>query len=207
MQIELNKVCKDIKGKRILDNISLTLNSGNIYGFTGDNGCGKTVLFKTILGLMKKSSGNIFVDGALLTDLLQNVGFVIERPEYIPYYSAFKNLEILASYHKSVVESEIKNTLITVGLDPEDKKKVGMYSLGMKQKLALAMAFFENPDVLILDEPLNALDRHSVVSIRQKILDEKNNGKLILIASHYKEDIEALCDVILCMEDGKIIGG
>lgn len=207
MQIELNKVCKDIKGKRILDNISLTLNSGNIYGFTGDNGCGKTVLFKTILGLMKKSSGNIFVDGALLTDLLQNVGFVIERPEYIPYYSAFKNLEILASYHKLVGESEIKNTLITVGLDPEDKKKVGMYSLGMKQKLALAMAFFENPDVLILDEPLNALDRHSVVSIRQKILDEKNNGKLILIASHYKEDIEALCDVILCMEDGKIIGG
>lgn len=205
MQIKMNNVCKKVKGADLLSDISLTMKSGNIYGFVGDNGAGKTVLFKILLGLMKKTSGSITINGAELNDLLQDVGFVIERPEYIPYYSAFKNLAVIAAYHKKADHARIREVLAMFGLDPEDKKTVGKYSLGMKQKLALAMAFLEDPAVLILDEPLSALDESSVSHAREKILEAKAQGKLIVVASHYKEDIQSLCDVVYKMKAGRIV--
>ena len=205
MQIKMNNVCKKVKGADLLSDISLTMESGNIYGFVGDNGAGKTVLFKILLGLMKKTSGSITINGAELNDLLQDVGFVIERREYIPYYSAFKNLTVIAAYHKKADHARIREVLTMFGLDPEDKKTVGKYSLGMKQKLALAMAFLEDPAVLILDEPLSALDESSVSHAREKILEAKAQGKLIVVASHYKEDIQSLCDVVYKMKAGRIV--
>ena len=204
MQIKMNNVCKIVKGAKLLDGISLDMEAGNIYGFVGDNGAGKTVLFKVLLGLMKKTSGSITIDGAELSDLLQNVGFIIERPEYIPYYSAAKNLAVVAAYHKKADQARIREVLEMFGLDPDDKKAVGKYSLGMKQKLALAMAFLEDPDILILDEPLSALDEGTVDSARSRILAERDRGKLILVASHYKEDIESLCDVVYKMKAGRL---
>ena len=205
MQIKMNNVCKKVKGADLLSDISLTMESGNIYGFVGDNGAGKTVLFKILLGLMKKTSGSITINGAELNDLLQDVGFVIERPEYIPYYSAFKNLTVIAAYHKKADHARIREVLTMFGLEPEDKKTVGKYSLGMKQKLALAMAFLEDPAILILDEPLSALDESSVSHAREKILEAKTQGKLIVVASHYKEDIQSLCDVVYKMKAGRIV--
>ena len=205
MQIKMNNVCKKVKGADLLSDISLTMESGNIYGFVGDNGAGKTVLFKILLGLMKKTSGSITINGAELNDLLQDVGFVIERPEYIPYYNAFKNLAVIAAYHKKADHARIREVLTMFGLDPEDKKTVGKYSLGMKQKLALATAFLEDPAVLILDEPLSALDESSVSHAREKILEAKAQGKLIVVASHYKEDIQSLCDVVYKMKAGRIV--
>ena len=205
MQIKMNNVGKTVKGVELIKNINLTLDSGNIYGFVGDNGAGKTVLFKVLLGLMKKTSGIITIDGNVLTDLLKDVGFIIERPEYIPYYTAYKNLAVIAAYHKKADDARIREVLEMFGLNQDDKKTVGKYSLGMKQKLALSMAFMEDPAILILDEPLSALDEGSVNNARERILEEKERGKLILVASHYKEDINSLCDVVYKMKDGEIV--
>ncbi|MBD5494273.1 MAG: ABC transporter ATP-binding protein [Lachnospiraceae bacterium] len=205
MQIRMNNVGKTVKGVELIKNINLTLDSGNIYGFVGDNGAGKTVLFKVLLGLMKKTSGIITIDGYVLTDLLKDVGFIIERPEYIPYYTAYKNLAVIAAYNKKAGDARIREVLEMFGLNPDDKKTVGKYSLGMKQKLALSMAFMEDPAILILDEPLSALDEGSVNNARERILEEKKRGKLILVASHYKEDINSLCDVVYKMKDGEIV--
>lgn len=205
MQIKMNNVGKTVKGVELIKNINLTLDSGNIYGFVGDNGAGKTVLFKVLLGLMKKTSGIITIDGYVLTDLLKDVGFIIERPEYIPYYTAYKNLAVIAAYNKKAGDARIREVLEMFGLSPDDKKAVGKYSLGMKQKLALSMAFMEDPEILILDEPLSALDEGSVNNARERILEEKKRGKLILVASHYKEDINSLCDVVYKMKGGEIV--
>ena len=163
------------------------------------------LLLKVLLGLMKKTSGIITIDGNVLTDLLKDVGFIIERPEYIPYYTAYKNLAVIAAYHKKADDARIREVLEMFGLNPDDKKTVGKYSLGMKQKLALSMAFMEDPAILILDEPLSALDEGSVNNARERILEEKERGKLILVASHYKEDINSLCDVVYKMKDGEIV--
>lgn len=206
MQIKMNNVSKTVKGVELIKGINLTLDSGNVYGFVGDNGAGKTVLFKVLLGLMKKTLGTITIDGNELTDLLKDVGFIIERPEYIPYYTAYKNLAVIAAYHKKADDARIREVLEMFGLNPDDKKTVGKYSLGMKQKLALSMAFMEDPAILILDEPLSALDEGSVNNARERILEEKKRGKLILVASHYKEDINSLCDVVYKMKGGEIVG-
>lgn len=205
MQIRMNNVGKTVKGVELIKDINLTLDSGNVYGFVGDNGAGKTVLFKVLLGLMKKTSGTITIDRNELTDLLKDVGFIIERPEYIPYYTAYKNLAVIAAYHKKADDARIREVLEMFGLNPDDKKTVGKYSLGMKQKLALSMAFMEDPAILILDEPLSALDEGSVNNARERILEEKKRGKLILVASHYKEDINSLCDVVYKMKGGEIV--
>lgn len=204
MQIEMCNVNKKIRQVQVLSDINITMKSGMAYGFVGDNGSGKTVLFKVLLGLMNRTSGSVLIDGKEQKNLLQDVGFIIERPNYIPYYTAKKNLKILASYRKIADEERIDTVLSMFGLDPKDKKKVGKYSLGMKQKLALAMAFLEDPQILILDEPLSALDADSVGMAREQILKEKEKGKLILIASHYADDINMLCDVVYEMDHGAL---
>lgn len=205
MQLRLENVSKSIDGIVLLDNINLKLFSGNVYGLVGSNGSGKTVLFKVILGLMNQSIGNIYVDEKLKKDFLQDVGTIIERPNFIPYYDAFRNLKIVAAYKNKADDNRIREVITMVGLDPKDSKKIKNYSLGMQQKLAVALAIMEDPSILILDEPLNALDENSVDNIREIILKEKEKGKLILLASHYKEDIEVLCDMVYEMKNGKIV--
>ena len=202
----MNNINKTIKGVSLLTDINLALESGHIYGFVGDNGSGKTVLFKVLLGLMHKTSGTILVDGREQKDLMQDVGFIIERPEYIPYYSAKKNLEIIAAYRKVADDQRIRTVLEMFGLDPSDKKAVGKYSLGMKQKLALSMAFLEDPKVLILDEPLSALDVSIQAQVLNLLLDlQQRFGMTYLLISHDLAVVNHLCDEVLVMQQGQVV--
>lgn len=205
MEILLEGITKTVNGIDLLKDINIKLRSGLIYGFMGQNGCGKTVLFKIIVGLMKETDGNIYIDNKVKSGFMQEVGVIIERPNFIPYYDAFQNLKVIASYKNKIDDKSIRAIITRVGLDGNDKKKLKNYSLGMQQKLAIALAIMEDPTVLILDEPLNAMDEVSVNNIRNLILEEKNKGKLILLASHLKDDISILCDVVYEMKNGKII--
>lgn len=205
MQIEVNNLSKVVNGKYLVKDISLKFDSGKIYGIVGQNGCGKTVLFKLLLGLMNKSSGKITIDGKVQKGFMEDVGFIIERPNLIPYYSAYNNLKFISSYKGKVDKDRIINALELVGLPPKEKKKVKNYSLGMKQKAAIAMAIMDDPKILILDEPLNAIDDLSVKNIRKILLEYKEKDKIVLIASHYKDDIDSLCDVVHEMKNGEII--
>lgn len=204
MQIEVNNLSKVIDGNYLVKNINLKFDSGKIYGIVGQNGSGKTVLFKLLLGLMNKTSGEITVDGEVQKGFMRNVGFIIERPNLIPYYSAYNNLKFISSYKGKVNKDRIIKSLELVGLSAKEKKKVQNYSLGMKQKVAVAMAIMDEPDILILDEPLNAIDDLSVGKIRQIIFEYKEKDKIVLIASHYKDDIDCLCDVVYEMQNGEI---
>mgnify|MGYP002694315530 CR=1 FL=1 len=201
----MNNINKTIKGVSLLTDINLALESGHIYGFVGDNGSGKTVLFKVLLGLMHKTSGTILVDGREQKDLMQDVGFIIERPEYIPYYSAKKNLEIIAAYRKVADDQRIRTVLEMFGLDPADKKAVGKYSLGMKQRLGIAAAIMENPDIIILDEPTNALDTAGVKLVKGILQKQKERGALCILSCHDLPVLESLSDEIIKLEEGKII--
>ncbi|MBQ3545894.1 MAG: ABC transporter ATP-binding protein [Lachnospiraceae bacterium] len=205
MRIEVKNLCKIVDRKYLVKNINLTFESGQIYGIIGQNGSGKTVLFKLLLGLMNKSSGEILVDGKKQNGFMRDVGFIIERPNLIPYYSAYDNLKFISSYSGKVDKQKIIQSLEMVGLSSKEKKKVKNYSLGMKQKVAIAMAIMDDPKILILDEPLNAIDDSSVKKIREIILEYKKNDRIVLIASHYKDDIDYLCDEVYEMKNGEII--
>lgn len=204
MQIEVSNLSKVIDGNYLVKDINLKFDSGKIYGIVGQNGSGKTVLFKLLLGLMNRTSGEITVDGEVQKGFMRNVGFIIERPNLIPYYSAYNNLKFISSYKGKVDKDKIIKSLELVGLSAKDKKKVKNYSLGMKQKVAVAMAIMDEPAILILDEPLNAIDDSSVKKIRQIILEYKEKDRIILIASHYKDDIDFLCDEVYEMKNGEI---
>lgn len=204
MQIEVSNLSKVIDGNYLVKDINLKFDSGKIYGIVGQNGSGKTVLFKLLLGLMNRTSGEITVDGEVQKGFMRNVGFIIERPNLIPYYSAYNNLKFISSYKGKVDKDKIIKSLELVGLSAKDKKKVKNYSLGMKQKVAVAMAIMDEPAILILDEPLNAIDDSSVKKIRQIILEYKEKDRIVLIASHYKDDIDFLCDEVYEMKNGEI---
>lgn len=204
MQIEVNNLSKVVDGNYLVKDINLKFESGKIYGIVGQNGSGKTVLFKLLLGLMNKSSGEITVDGEVQKGFMKDVGFIIERPNLIPYYSAYNNLKFISSYKGKVNKDRIIKSLELVGLSADEKKRVKNYSLGMKQKVAIAMAIMDEPKILILDEPLNAIDDVSVKKIRQIILEYKERDRIVLIASHYKDDIDYLCDKVYEMKDGEI---
>lgn len=187
MKIEIKNLCKTIKNKIILDNINLTLNDSLIYGFYGRNASGKTMLFRAICGLITPSQGTIEINGNMVTDSSTeylNVGALIENPRFWDNYTAFENLKSLSLIRNIIKDEDIINTLSRVGLDPYSKEKVKQFSLGMKQKLGIAQAIMEKPDLLILDEPTNALDEESVDNIRKILIEEKNRGTIILIASH-----------------------
>lgn len=204
MQIEVSNLSKVIDGNYLVKDINLKFESGKIYGIVGQNGSGKTVLFKLLLGLMNRTSGEITVDGEVQKGFMRDVGFIIERPNLIPYYSAYNNLKFISSYKGKVDKDKIIKSLELVGLSAKDKKKVKNYSLGMKQKVAVAMAIMDEPAILILDEPLNAIDDSSVKKIRQIILEYKEKDRIVLIASHYKDDIDFLCDEVYEMKNGEI---
>ncbi len=173
----------------------------------GRNGSGKTMLMKCICGFVPVSSGQITVNGKILkkeADIPENIGVIIETPGFLPSYSAYRNLKFLADIRGRISKEEICRSIRKVGLDPKSKMHVGKYSLGMRQRLGLAQAIMEDPELLILDEPMNGLDKEGVLDMRAYLLDLKASGKTILIASHSAEDIDVLCDTVCEMDRGKL---
>lgn len=206
--IIIENATKKFGTQTVLNNVSLTLEDGKIYGFVGQNGCGKTVLFKSICGFIYLDRGTITVDGKVIgkdIDIIKDAGIIIESPGFLPNYSAFKNLKFLTMIKDNIGDEQIKSTLISVGLDPESKKVVGKFSLGMRQRLGIAQAIMENPHILILDEPMNGLDKRGVEDIRKILMDLKKKGKLILLASHNPLDIDILCDCVYELDAGAIV--
>ena len=207
--IEIENLTKTFGTQTVISDISMTLVSGKIYGLVGRNGSGKTVLMKMILGFIKPTSGTIKVNGKQVgkeIDIPDDIGAIIETPGFLPEYSAFQNLKLMAMIRGKITSERIRETIKLVGLDPDSKKHVGKYSLGMRQRLGIAQAIMEDPQILLLDEPLNGLDNEGVEEMRNVLLKQKDQGKLIIIASHSKEDIDILCDEIFRFDHGKIIG-
>lgn len=191
----------------MFQNITVSFERGRIYGIIGKNGAGKTVLLKCICGLLYVDTGIISVDGKVLgrdIDFAPNTGIIIETPSFLPYKSGIGNLRDLASIQRKIGIAEIIQTMNKVGLNPNNKKRVGTYSLGMRQRLGIAQAIMEDPDILILDEPMNGLDRRGTEEIRQLLLTLKSQGKTILLASHNLEDIEILCDIVYEIDGGHL---
>lgn len=203
--IKVQNISLTIKKTEILKSISIEFERGKIHGLIGRNGSGKTMLMKCICGFVKPTEGTIHVAGKQIgkdCDFPENIGIIIETPGFIPYYSGYKNLKLLADLNKKMDGERIKETMKQVGLDPDLKRHVKKYSLGMRQRLGLAQAIMENPDLLILDEPMNGLDKDGVADMRKYLLELKEQGKTILIASHSAEDIEILCDTVCEMDKG-----
>jgi ABC-2 type transport system ATP-binding protein len=203
--IEIKNLNLTIKKTEILKNINMQFEKGRIHGLIGRNGSGKTMLMKCICGFVRPTSGTVQVAGKQIgkdCDFPESVGIIIETPGFIPYYSGFRNLKLLADLNKRIGKEEIRRTMLKVGLDPELKRHVRKYSLGMRQRLGLAQAIMENPDLLILDEPMNGLDKEGGADMRKYLLDLKAQGKTILIASHSAEDIDILCDTVCEMDKG-----
>lgn len=206
-KIEIINVNKRFKNEQVLSNINLSLADNKIYGFVGRNGSGKSVLFKMICGYMFPDSGKVIVNGQVVgkdVDFPDGLGALIENPGFIWYQSGYANLLYLAKIRNKISGQKVKDTIRLVGLDPDSKKWVGKYSLGMRQRLGIAQAIMEDPDILILDEPMNGLDEKGVEDVRKILLDYKAEGRIILITSHNKEDINALCDEVYYLQGGKI---
>lgn len=204
--IVIDKLTKSFKGKTVLEDVNMRLQEGRIYGIVGDNGSGKTVLLKLICGFMKPDSGTVTVNGKVIgkdADFPENTGIIIEAPGFLPNYSGMKNLEYLASIRGKIGKEQIESAMKTVGLDPSSKLRVGKYSLGMKQRLGIAQAIMEDQQLLILDEPMNALDKDAVKEMRKLFLSFKASGKTMLVVSHNEGDISTLCDEVYEFDGAK----
>lgn len=209
MQLTATDVTKVIKGKTVLSHINLSLNSGYVYGFIGPNASGKTMLFRVLSGLISATTGIVSLNGEILKEafpVLPDLGILLENVSLYPELTGYENLDYLAKFNHKIDKAGIIEALQRVGLDPADKRKYGKYSLGMKQRLAIAQAVMERPGILMLDEPTNALDQDSVKLIRGLIKSEKDRGAIVLLASHNKEDIQLLCDHTFTMDSGAIVG-
>lgn len=205
--IIVNNAEKFIKGNCIFKEVSFSCESGKIYGLIGKNGAGKTMLLKAICGLTGLSSGEIVVNGQRIgvdVEIPESVGIIIEVPGFLPGLSGFSNLKYLAGLKKRIGDEEIKQAMQTAGLSPEDKKHVGKYSLGMRQRLGIAQAIMEDPDILLLDEPMNGLDVRGVAEMKELLKEKRKEGKTILLASHYMEDVAELCDKVFMMQAGML---
>ncbi len=207
MRIVIDHVTKTIKGAVILDDVSLTLRSGTVYGLQGVNGSGKTMLMRLIAGLIRPTSGKVTIDGKILgkdLDFPGSMGLLIENPAFLDGHTGLKNLELLAQIKGEIGLPQIKETLREVGLKPEDPRKFKKYSLGMKQRLGIAAALMEKPDLILLDEPTNALDDRGVARICALIRRERERGALIVLACHDASILEGLADEIYKISEGKI---
>ncbi len=207
MKIKINNINKRFKKHDVLNQISLDMESGNVYGFCGYNGCGKTMLMRAICGLLNLDSGSIIIDDKQMKkdfDFPENLGFLIENPAFLEDYSGFQNLEFLTGIKNMADDEKIRDTLIKVGLNPEDKRKYKKYSLGMKQRLGIAAAVIEEPELLILDEPTNALDTEGVRMVKNIIKEEKKKNTLVILACHDKIFLNEVSDVFIEIEYGKI---
>ncbi len=205
--IQVNDLGLTIKKDTILSDVNIKLEQGKIHGLVGRNGSGKTMLMKCICGFVKPTSGDIYVDEKKIgkdVDFPQNVGIIIETPGFIPYYSGYRNLKILANLRKKIGKEEILETMKKVGLEGAENKLVRKYSLGMRQRLGLAQAMMEKPDIYILDEPMNGLDNEGVEDMRGILKELRKEGKTILLVSHNNEDIQTLCDEIYDINHGKV---
>lgn len=207
MYIKITDVNKTIKKAPILRDINLEFTGGKVYGLRGKNGSGKTMLMRAICGLITPDSGIIDIDGKILgkdISFPESIGVLIENPAFIGNYTGFKNLKVLASIQNRIGDEQIRKALEDIGLDPDDKRTYRKYSLGMKQKLGIAAAVMENPDIIILDEPINALDDSGTEQVRQILMKHKQRGALIIIACHDADELEFLSDEIIEIAEGKI---
>lgn len=203
--ISVENLSKDFGQERVLHSVTRDFERGKIHGIVGNNGSGKTVLMKCICGFLVPTDGTVTVNDQRVgvdVDFPPNLGLIIETPGFLPQYSGMKNLEILASLNRKIGLREIAASIRRVGLDPNMKKPVGKYSLGMRQRLGIAQAIMEDPSLLILDEPLNGLDKHGVREMRELIRGLQAAGKTILLAIHNQGDIDALCDTVCEMDAG-----
>ncbi|MCD8187750.1 MAG: ABC transporter ATP-binding protein [Ruminococcus sp.] len=208
MKIEVKELTKILSGNKIIDNINITMESGRVYGLCGYNGCGKTMLMRLIAGLITPTSGSVSYDGQILGKKLNfppSIGILIENPAFLDSRSGFDNLKLLASIKGKADKDKIADTIRRVGLDPDDKKKYRKYSLGMKQRLGIAAAIMESPDLVILDEPTNALDSKGVELTQNLIRKECERGALVIMTCHDREILENVSDVIYTIEHGRII--
>ncbi len=208
MKIEIKNYTKIIKGSTVLDNINTVFESGKIYGLKGKNGSGKTMLMRAISGLIRPSSGEVIIENEVLgrdISFPRSIGVLIENPAFLANETGFSNLRMLADLGEGVSNEDIEAVLSELGLDPKEKKSYKKYSLGMKQKLGIAAAVMEHPDIIILDEPINALDQDSVETVKKIIIRERDRGAVIILACHDTEELEYLSDEIVCIHEGKII--
>ena len=205
--IKIKNVTKKIDSQIVLENINLTILDGRIYGFVGHNGSGKTMLFRAICGLIGVDEGMIEANGKLVNsnNLLDRVGLLLENPSFIGDLSAIDNLKLITSINKMVDEEDIENVLKKVSLYDYKDKYFEKFSLGMKQRLAIANVILENPQILIFDEPTNAIDEQGMVALKRIIIENKNENNTILLASHEEAFIDQVADVKIIMKDGKII--
>ena len=208
MYIELKNISKTIKDAEVLTDINYLFESGKVYGLQGKNGCGKTMLMRIISGLIRPTKGEVDINGKILwrdLDFPDSIGTLIENPAFIDGYTGFKNLKMLASIKGKINDNDINDAMTRVGLNPDDKRKYRKYSLGMKQKLGIACAFMEYPEIVILDEPINAIDKDGVVLVRKILDDLKKKNKIVIIACHDAEEMKLLADEVINMEEGKIV--
>ena len=208
MKIEVKDYTKIIKGITILDDINITFESGKCYGLKGKNGSGKTMLMRAVSGLITATKGAVVIDGETLGKEIsfpRSIGVLIENPAFIANYTGYKNLELLACIQNRIEKEEIQKTMEDVGLEPDDKRKYRKYSLGMKQKLGIASAFMEKPDIIILDEPINAIDEAGVIKVKKMIQEAKSRGAVIITACHDAEDLQELSDEIIQIAEGRIV--
>lgn len=208
MKIEIKELTKVLSGNKVVDNVNITMESGKVYGLCGYNGCGKTMLMRLIAGLIIPTTGSVSYDGKILGKHIgfpPSIGILIENPAFLNSRSGFNNLKLLASIKGKTDEKTIADAIRKVGLDPDDKKKYRKYSLGMKQRLGIAAAIMESPDLIILDEPTNALDSSGVKLTQKLIRQECERGALVIMTCHDKDILENVCDVIYNIENGRII--
>lgn len=208
MKIEIKELTKVLSGNKVVDNVNITMESGKVYGLCGYNGCGKTMLMRLIAGLIIPTSGSVSYDGKILGKHIgfpPSIGILIENPAFLNSRSGFDNLKLLASIKGKIDNNTICDCIRKVGLDPDDKKKYRKFSLGMKQRLGIAAAIMESPDLIILDEPTNALDSNGVELTQKLIRKECDRGALVIMTCHDREILENVCDVIYTIEHGRII--
>lgn len=208
MQIEIENVGKTIHGAAVLQNISMSMHSGRIYGLQGINGSGKTMLMRLISGLIRPTQGRIVMNGKTLgKDMTfpDSIGLLLENPSFLDSYSGFQNLQMLASIQKRVDDAKIRAAISAVGLEPDDRKKYRKYSLGMKQRLGIAAAVMENPEIVILDEPTNSLDTKGIALIKSILAEQKERGALVVISCHDLSILQEMSDEIFLLESGQIV--
>lgn len=208
MEIEIENYSKYIKKRKILKDINLKLESGNIYGFRGQNGSGKTMLMRAIAGLIYPTKGCVKIDGKCLGKEISkpsSIGLLIENPAFLGEYTGYHNLKMLSDISVGLSRKEIKEVLESVGLQPNDRRLYREYSLGMKQKLGIAAAIMGEPDLILLDEPINALDEASIERVHELLLKLRDNGKLLIVACHDRKELDILADKIIGIENGQLV--
>ncbi len=209
MNIKISHVSKIIKNNPVIKDISMELQSGAVYGFKGINGSGKTMLMRLISGLIRPSQGEISMNGKILgkdISFPNSIGVFLENPAFLDAYSGFNNLKLLASIKSVASDEDIRNTLLRVGLDPDSNKKYKKYSLGMKQRLGIAAAIMEKPEIVILDEPTNSLDEDGVNLVKHIVRNEKERGALVVVSCHDEGILKGMSDEVFLLEQGRLIG-